>query len=61
MSARPGRVLEDIRLQFGRPRLPELVTEFEFVRLKRHVLNLLRRPDGAAPLARLSPLGVEAK
>lgn len=61
MSARPGRVLEDIRLQFGRPRLPELVTEFEFVRLKRHVLNLLRRPDGAAPLARLNPLGVEAK
>jgi NitT/TauT family transport system ATP-binding protein len=61
MSARPGRVIEDIRLPFRRPRRAELVTETEFVRLKRHVLNLLRRPDGAVPLARLSPLGVERK
>ena len=33
----------------------------EFVRLKRHVLHLLRRPDGSTPLARLSPLGVEPR
>jgi NitT/TauT family transport system ATP-binding protein len=57
MSARPGRVIDDIRLPFVRPRLGELVTEHEFVRLKRHILNLLRRPDASAPLPRLSPLG----
>jgi NitT/TauT family transport system ATP-binding protein len=60
MSARPGRVIDDIRLPFARPRHGELVTEHEFVRLKRHTLNLLRRPDNVAPLARLSPLGVPA-
>ncbi len=59
MSARPGRVIEDIRLTFGRPRDAELVTESEFVRLKRQVLNLLRRPDDAPPLARLNPLGLK--
>ncbi|MGY4403593.1 ABC transporter ATP-binding protein [Bradyrhizobium sp. USDA 3315] len=58
MSARPGRVIDDIRLPFGRPRHSELVTESEFVRLKRHVLELLRRPGGAATLPRLSPLGM---
>ncbi|WP_128931049.1 ABC transporter ATP-binding protein [Bradyrhizobium zhanjiangense] len=58
MSARPGRVIDDIRLPFGRPRQSELVTEGEFVRLKRHVLHLLRRPNGKMPLQRLSPLGI---
>jgi len=58
MSARPGRVIDDIRLPFARPRHGELVTETEFVRLKRHILNLLRRPEGEAPLPRLSPLGL---
>ena len=58
MSARPGRVIEDIELPFARPRSQDLVTEPEFVRLKRHVMQLLRRPDGSEPLARLSPLGV---
>jgi NitT/TauT family transport system ATP-binding protein len=58
MSARPGRVIEDIVLPFGRPRSHDLVTEPEFVRLKRHVMQLLRRPEGTEPLARLSPLGV---
>ncbi|MGD4056799.1 ABC transporter ATP-binding protein, partial [Xanthomonas citri pv. citri] len=57
MSARPGRVIEDAVLPFARPRSHELVTEPEFVRLKRHVMQLLRRPDGAEPLPRLSPLG----
>ncbi len=60
MSARPGRVIDDIRLPFARPRNAQLVTESEFVRLKGHVLNLLRRPDNAAPLPRLSPLGIPA-
>ncbi|MCP3380721.1 ABC transporter ATP-binding protein [Bradyrhizobium sp. CCGUVB4N] len=58
MSARPGRVIEDIALPFARPRSQDLVTEPEFVRLKRHVMQLLRRPEGREPLARLSPLGV---
>jgi NitT/TauT family transport system ATP-binding protein len=58
MSARPGRVIEDIVLPFARPRSQDLVTEPEFVRLKRHVMQLLRRPEGSEPLARLSPLGV---
>jgi len=61
MSARPGRVIDDIRLPFARPRHGDLVTETEFVRLKRHILNLLRRPDHASPLPRLSPLGVLAE
>ena len=58
MSARPGRVIEDIALPFARPRSQDLVTEPEFVRLKRHVMQLLRRPEGSEPMARLSPLGV---
>ena len=58
MSARPGRVIEDLRLPFARPRSPDLVTGAEFVRLKRHVRGLLRQPEKAAPLPRLSPLGV---
>ena len=58
MSARAGRVIEDIALPFARPRSQDLVTEPEFVRLKRHVMQLLRRPEGSEPLARLSPLGV---
>lgn len=58
MSARPGRVIEDVVLPFARPRSHDLVTEPEFVRLKRHVMQLLRQPEGSEPLARLSPLGV---
>jgi NitT/TauT family transport system ATP-binding protein len=57
MSARPGRIIEDIRMPFGRPRHPELVTEAEFSRLKRHFLKLLRTPTETMPLPRLSPLG----
>jgi len=60
MSARPGRVIEDVVLSFARPRSHDLVTEPEFVRLKRHVMQLLRRPEGSEPLARLSPLGVRS-
>lgn len=60
MSARPGRVIEDLRLPFARPRTAELVTENEFVRLKRHFLSLLRHPEHDVPLPRLSPLGIPA-
>lgn len=51
-------MIDDIRLPFVRPRQPDLVTEGEFVRLKRHVLHLLRQPNGTMPLRRLSPLGM---
>jgi len=60
MSARPGRVIDDINLPFARPRDAELVTESEFVRLKRHILHLLRHPQSSPSLPRLSPLGGRA-
>ena len=56
MSARPGRIIEDLRLDFTRPRTSELVTSPEFSRLKRHCLDLLRHDD--RPLPRLNPLGL---
>ncbi|CAI8978591.1 putative ATP-binding protein BAB2_1147 [Pseudomonas sp. IT-232MI5] len=57
MSARPGRIIEDLRLDFARPRTSELVTSAEFSRLKRHCLDLLRH-DNDRPLPRLNPLGL---
>lgn len=45
MSQRPGRAIDTIRLPFARPRQADLVTEQEFVRLKRHVMGLLRQRD----------------
>lgn len=57
MSARPGRIIEDLRLDFPRPRTSELVTSAEFSRLKRHCVDLLRH-DNSRPLARLNPLGL---
>jgi NitT/TauT family transport system ATP-binding protein len=60
MSARPGRVIEDIRVPFERPRRPELVTATEFVGLKRHFLELLRMPGQSGGLPRLDQLGIPA-
>ncbi|SFW49174.1 MULTISPECIES: ABC transporter ATP-binding protein [Pseudomonas] len=57
MSPRPGRIIEDLRLDFPRPRTTELVTRPEFSRLKRHCLDLLRHEDGRQ-LPRLNPLGL---
>ena len=54
MSARPGRVVEQIVLPFERPRGASLVTDPAFVALKR---RCLQRLHGAEPLPRLSPLG----
>jgi NitT/TauT family transport system ATP-binding protein len=57
MTPRPGRILEEIRVPFERPRATDIVASPEFGRLKRHCLELLHvRPDGV-PLPRLSPLG----
>jgi NitT/TauT family transport system ATP-binding protein len=57
MSPRPGRFIEDLRLDFARPRQADLVTSPQFVRLKRHCLELLRHQDGRQ-LPRLTPLGL---
>jgi NitT/TauT family transport system ATP-binding protein len=57
MSARPGRIIEDLRLDFPRPRTTGLVTSHEFSRLKRHCLDL-QRHDNDRPLPRLNPLGL---
>lgn len=57
MSPRPGRIIEDLRLDFARPRTTELVTDPKFTRLKRHCLELLRHEEGRQ-LPRLNPLGL---
>jgi NitT/TauT family transport system ATP-binding protein len=57
MSARPGRIVEDLRLDFPRPREAELVTSPRFAELKRHCLHLLHRGEADTPLPRMTPLG----
>ena len=57
MSPRPGRFIEDLRLEFPRPRRPELLTSPAFTHLKRHCLELLRHEEGRE-LPRLTPLGL---
>ena len=57
MSPRPGKIIEDLRVDFSRPRNTELVTTPEFMRLKRHCLELLNHEEGRQ-LPRLSPLGL---
>jgi NitT/TauT family transport system ATP-binding protein len=61
MSARPGRILENLRVDFARPRRRELMAEPDFVRLKRHCLELLRPIGTIHPLPRLMPLGFYAE
>jgi NitT/TauT family transport system ATP-binding protein len=58
MSPRPGRILEEIKVPFDRPRATEIVAVPEFGQLKRHCLALLRVESSAAPLPRLTPLGL---
>jgi NitT/TauT family transport system ATP-binding protein len=60
MSPRPGRIIEEIRLDFARPRDAALVTSPEFTQLKRHCLALLHPQGKTAPLERLTPLGPPA-
>ena len=57
MSARPGRIVEDLRLDFPRPRDADLVTAPDFAALKRHCLQLLHRGESDTPLPRMTPLG----
>lgn len=55
MSPRPGRIIEDIKVDLPRPRASELVTSQEFIRIKRHCLALLSHEHGRE-LPRLSPI-----
>lgn len=57
MSPRPGRIIEEIPLEFARPRNAELLTSSRFTQLKRHCMALLHPEANVAPLERLSPLG----
>jgi NitT/TauT family transport system ATP-binding protein len=61
MSPRPGRIVEDRRVDFPRPRRPALVTEAPFIALKRHCLELLHRGDAELALPRMTPLGAPAE
>ncbi|MFS2006836.1 ABC transporter ATP-binding protein [Duganella sp. CT11-25] len=61
MSPRPGRIIEEIAVDFARPRDSTLVTSEHFTRLKRRCLQLLHPANAAGlPLERLSPLGADA-
>jgi NitT/TauT family transport system ATP-binding protein len=57
MSARPGRILEEISVPFDRPRATDIVALPGFGQLKRHCLELLRVESVATSLPRLTPLG----
>ncbi|QYY33759.1 ABC transporter ATP-binding protein (plasmid) [Cupriavidus pinatubonensis] len=60
MSPGPGTIIEDLRVPFARPReraeSRALVTEPEFIAIKRHLLALLRHRQPTLPAPRLSPL-----
>jgi NitT/TauT family transport system ATP-binding protein len=58
LGPRPGRIVETLTLPFARPRQAALSTSPDFIALKRHCLELLRGEPVAAPLPRLSPLGL---
>lgn len=60
MSPRPGRIIEELKLDFPRPRDASLVTSDAFTQLKRHCLSLLHPQGNVVPLERLSPLGKPA-
>ncbi|MFJ3054494.1 ABC transporter ATP-binding protein [Herbaspirillum sp. NPDC087042] len=60
MSPRPGRIIEELAIDFPRPRGPDLVTSPRFTELKRHCLALLHPEARVVPLERLSPLGGQA-
>jgi NitT/TauT family transport system ATP-binding protein len=54
MSARPGRIIEDLKLAFPRPRDYEtLLFEKEYVSTKRHVLHIIREQTMELMKARL--------
>jgi len=58
MSHRPGRILEEIKVPFARPRSAEVSVTPEFGALKHHCMSLLHTRT-VSPLRRLEPLGLE--
>jgi NitT/TauT family transport system ATP-binding protein len=42
MSASPGRIIADLSVSITRPRPPDIATDEEFIRLKRHCLEKIR-------------------
>lgn len=60
MSHRPGRIIDEIPLNFARPRDIEIVTSTEFMTLKKHCMQALKH-DAQNELKRLNPLGVPKK
>ena len=60
MSHRPGRIIEEIKLDFARPRHVDLVTSPEFTQIKKHCIQVLKHAT-QAELSRLNPLGLNQK
>lgn len=46
LSSRPGTIVEDIPVQFGRPREPALKQQKQFYELQNYVLGCLKRAPG---------------
>jgi len=46
LCARPGTIIEDVPVPFGRPRDPSMKQRAEFHELQQHVLSCLRRSSG---------------
>ena len=46
LCARPGTIIEDVPVPFGRPRDPSMKQQSEFHELQQHVLGCLRRAPG---------------
>lgn len=61
MSHRPGRIIEEIPLNFERPRDVELVTSREFTAIKKHCIQTLKEATQQEELSRLNPLGLGKK
>lgn len=48
MSAGPGRIVQEITVDIGRPRLPEIAIDPRFVEVKRQSLEIIRRESTRA-------------
>ncbi len=48
MSGRPGRILKEVAVPFGRPRDPEVMRSGEFHRLEDELTEALEQPGVAA-------------
>lgn len=57
MTPRPGRILDDLTIDFARPRQRDLISSPHFTTLKRHCLTLLHTDPAGLPLPRLTPIG----